>query len=106
RQRRAGEENPVHAVVLHDASVRRGDGAPATPKDSNVARAVVLQQVDDFGKELDVAAVVTGQADRSHVLLNRRSHDIAGGAMIPQVNDLETLTNEFQVDGVNGAIVP
>src|SRR5436190_9405332 len=86
-QGRAGEENAVHAVLLHGASIRRCNRASATPEEADVARAVFVEQVEDFGEELNVSTVVTGKTDCAHVLLNGSTHDVAGGTMITQVDD-------------------
>ena len=41
-----------------------------TAKDFDVIRSAFSQKANNFGKELDVAAVVTRDADGAHVLLD------------------------------------
>ena len=76
RERSAGEEDFVHALALHCRGIVRRDGSPATAKDSDVASAFA-QQADNFRKELNMAAVVTGNANGPHVFLDRRADNIA-----------------------------
>ena len=58
--------------------------AAAAAKDRDIVRPFLLQLPNDFGKELDVAAVVTGNADGRDVLLNGGAYDVANIAMKPR----------------------
>ena len=49
--------------------------------------------------------VVTGNADGANVFLNGRADNIADRPMIPEVNNLNPVPNEFQIDRIDGAVV-
>ena len=77
-----------------------------TAKDFDVVRSAFSQKANNFGKELDVAAVVTRDADGAHVLLDCSAYDIAYRAMITKVNDFNPVPDEFQVNRVDRAVMP
>src|SRR5882724_7106127 len=104
-QRRAGKENFVDAFALHLSGVVVRDRAPAPAENRNVVGAFLLQLANDSRKKIDVTAVVTGKADRTHVLLNGRTDDIPEITMKSEVNDFDSMPDKFEIDGVNGAVV-
>ena len=57
-------------------------------------------------KEFDVSAVVTGDADRPDVFLYRGPGDVAGAAVIAEIDDFDAVADEFQIDGADGAVMP
>ena len=81
------------------------DRAAAAAKDRDVVRALFSQLANDFGKEIDVPAVVTGNADGAHVLLNGGAHDVADITMKAEINDLDAVPDEFEIDRVDRAVV-
>src|SRR4030095_16425482 len=105
-KRGTGKENFIDAFAFHYRGVVVRDRAPAAAKHFYVVGARFAQKIDNRCEKLDVAAIVTGDADRAHVFLNRRAHDVADGSMVPEVNYLDAVPDEFQVDGVDRAIVP
>src|SRR6266516_5383941 len=84
---RSREENFVHAFASHDCSVLMRDGTAAAAKDPDVASAFA-QKSDHFREELDVPAVITGNANGAHVFLDRGANNIADRAMITKIDDL------------------
>ena len=64
------------------------------------------EQLDHLGEELDVPAVVAGDADGAHVLLDRGADDVARGAVVAEVDHLDAVADQFEVDRVDGAVVP
>src|SRR5581483_3500038 len=105
-QGRPGKKDLVHAFAFHDFGVVVRDGAAAAAKNADVCRAFPAQQTDNFGEKLDVAAVVTGNANRPHILLDGGADNVAYRAMVANVDDLDAVSDELQIDGVNGAVVP
>ena len=79
--------------------------APAA-EDFDVTRAAFAQKIDNFREELDVTAVVTGNADGTHVLLNGGAHNVANRAMIAEINDLNPVPDKLEIDRVDRAVVP
>ena len=57
------------------------------------------------GENLAGATIVTGLAVGADVFLDGRPHDVAGGAMVAEVNDLDAVTDQFEVDRVDGAVM-
>src|SRR2546430_5714902 len=107
RQRCAGEENAVHPLLLHARGIGFGNGPAAAAKHANVVRAALsFQQINHFSEKLDVTTVVTRKADRAHVLLGRCAYNVTRRTMVSEIDDLEAASDELQVDGVDGAIVP
>ena len=70
-----------------------------------LARAFVPEQGEHLAEELEVAAVVRRETDGLHVLLDGRADNVAHGAMVTEVNDLDTVPDQFEVDGNDGAVV-
>ena len=81
------------------------DRSATAAKDFYVVRSALSQKPNNFGKELDVAAVVTGDANGVYVLLDSGAYDVAYGAMITKVNDFNPVSDEFQVDRVDRAVM-
>src|SRR5207249_7438959 len=104
-ERRAGKENFVDAFPLHLPAVFVRNRAPAPAKNCYVIRAVLLQLANDIGKKIDVTAVVTGNPDRGHILLDSRAHNIADITMKSEVNDFDSMPDKFEINGVNSAVV-
>ena len=50
-------------------------------------------------------AIVTGNADGAHVLLDGRAHNVADRAMVTEINDFNPVPNELQVDRIDRAVV-
>jgi hypothetical protein len=92
-------------VALHCLRVGGGDGAATTAENADVIGVAFPEQIDHFGKELDMSTVVAGKSDGAHILLDRRPHNIAGRTMVTEVDDLDAVADELQVDGVDGAVV-
>ena len=105
RQRSAGKENLVHAFAFHCRGIVMGDGSAATAKDFDVA-AAFAQKSDNFREELDVSAVVTGNPDGAHVLLDGRAHNVADRTVIAEINDLDPVPDELQIDRIDRAVMP
>src|SRR5947199_9952336 len=72
----------------------------------DVTRAAFAQKIDNFREELDVTAVVTGNADGTHVLLDGGAHNVANRAMIAEINDLNHVPDKLEIDRVDRAVVP
>ena len=53
-----------------------------------------------------MTAIVTGNANGGDVLLNSRADDIASVAMEAEIDNLDAVPDEFQIDGVDRAVVP
>ena len=70
RQGSAGEKNLIDALAFHEAGVVKGDCAAAAAEDCNIAGAGAAQLSNDLGKEIDMAAVITRDADGADVLLD------------------------------------
>src|SRR6059058_6587261 len=104
-ERSAGKENFVDAFALHLPGIVVRDRTPAPTENRDVVCAFLLQLANDIGKKIDVTAVVTGNADRSHVLLDSRAHNIADITMKSEVNDFDSMPDKFEINGVNGAVV-
>src|SRR5207253_6354034 len=60
---------------------------------------------DNFREKLDVTTVITGNADRADVLLDRGAHDVANGSMISQIHGLDSVADELEIDRVDRAVV-
>src|SRR5437660_1894202 len=104
-ERSAGEENFVDAFALHSPGVIVRDRAAAAAKYRHVVRTLLLQLANDISKKIDVTAVVTGNPDRSHILLNGRTHDVADVTMKSKVYHFDSVADEFKVNGVNRTVV-
>src|SRR5256885_15023469 len=97
-QRGAGEKNFVHAFATHYCRIVVRDRAAAAPEDFDVGRAFLAEKIDNFGEKLDVSAVVTGNADRTHVLLDCSTDNVADRAMVSQINDFDPVPDELEID--------
>ena len=104
-ERSAGEENLIDAPLLHDALIIVRDSTATAAENFNAVSTALLQLPNDFGKELDVTAIITGDADCSDILLNSRADNIPRVTMEAQVDDFDSVPDKFQVNGVNGAVV-
>src|SRR5205085_4247989 len=82
-----------------------GDSATAPTKDPDITRAMLLQEIDDFGEELDMPTVVARNADGPGVLLDRSPRDLEGRTVITEVNDFYAVPDEFQIDGIDGTVM-
>src|SRR6266478_239342 len=105
-ERSAGKENFVDSFALHLPGVVVRDRASAPTENRDVVCAFLPQLTNDIGKKIDVTAVVTGDPDRSYVFLNSCTHDITDITMKSQVNDFDSVADEFEINGVNRAVVP
>src|SRR5262245_43548624 len=105
-ERRSREEDFVHALAAHNLRIVMSDCAAAAAKDFDVVRSLFVEKIDNLRKEFDVPAVVTRDADGTHVLLNGRAHDITNRTMITKINDLDPVPDEFQVDSIDRAVMP
>src|SRR5438270_165991 len=70
-ERCAGEKDFVHTFATHHRGILVRDCAAATAEHFNVSRAFLAQKSDNFREKLDVTSVVTGNADRADVFLDR-----------------------------------
>ena len=104
-QRSTGEKNLINTFALHQRGIILGNRSATAAEDGNIAGAALAQLSDDLGKKFDVPAVVARDADRSHVLLNSSTDDITDITMETQVDHFDAVPNEFQIDGVNRAIM-
>src|SRR5947207_2257934 len=98
RQRRARKEDAIDAVLLHCRGILGGDGPTAAAKHANMTGTSFLEQADDLLEELDMPAVVAGDADRADVFLNGGADDIPGAAVITEIDHLDAVADEFEVD--------
>jgi hypothetical protein len=105
-ERCAGEKDFVHAFAAHHRGVLVRDCAAAAAEHLDVGRAFLAQKSDYFREKLDVTTVVTGDTDRANVFLDRRTHDVANGSMISQINDLDPVPDELEIDRVDRAVMP
>ena len=83
-----------------------GDRAAAAAEEPDVRRALGVEPLPHLGEKLDVAAVVARKPDGAHVFLHRRAHDLRRRAVVAEINDLDPVADEFEVDRVDGAVVP
>src|SRR5215471_10286261 len=105
-ERSAGEENFVHAFPAHQLCVVMRDRSPAPAENFDVVRAFLAEKIDNLGEKLDMAAVVTGNADRAHVFLDSGANNIANRPMIAEIDDFNPVANELEVDRIDRAVVP
>ena len=82
------------------------NGPTAAAKDFDIVRAVFAQTLDNLGEELDMPTVVTGDANGAYIFLDRRADNVADRAMVPEINHFNAVPDEFQIDRVDGAVVP
>src|SRR5438270_4725276 len=81
------------------------DRSAATAENFNVGGALFAQLFHDVGKKFDVSAVVTGNANRTHVLLDGGAHDVANRPVIAEIDDFNAVPDELEIDRVDGAVV-
>src|SRR5207244_11168555 len=105
RERRAGKKKFADSFALPLPGVVVRNRAPAPAENCYVISAVLLQLANDIGKKIDVTAVVTGNPDRGHILLDSRAHNIADITMKSEVNDFDSMPDKFEINGVNSAVV-
>src|SRR6185437_14093292 len=106
RQRSPREKNPAHAFFLHKPGIVMGDGSSPAAEETNVVRAIFLEQIDHLLKKFDMPAVVARDADGANILLHRGAGDVASRAVIAKINDFDSMADEFEIDGADGAVVP
>ncbi len=82
------------------------NGPPAAAKDFDVGRAAFAQEIDNFPEALNVAAIVTGNADGPHIFLDSSTYNVANRAMITEINDLNPVPDKLEIDRVDRAVVP
>ena len=104
-QRGSGEENLVRALVLHEAGIVERDRPPTAAEDHDVADTATPQLPDDFGKEIDMPAVVARDPDGSDVFLDGGAHNVARITMKAEINDLDAMADELEVDCIDGTVV-
>src|SRR5262249_37819627 len=105
-ERCAGKKNFLYAFALHDDRIIMRDRSAAAAEHFDVVRAFLAQQTNNFSEKFDVPAVVARDTDRASVLLACGAHTVAYRAMIPEINHLDAMANEFQVYCIDGAVVP
>jgi len=93
-------------MTPHDDFILVRDGAAATTEKFNVIGALFFQKRRDFGEKLNVSTVVTGNADRANVFLDRSADDVADRSMIAEINDFDPVPDELEVDRIDRAVVP
>ena len=99
-----GREDARDARRLEAIEVRLGDDAAA--EDDDVARAALLQLVDDRGEERVVRAAHDGQSDGVDVLLHRGGGDHLGRLVQARVDDLEPRVAQRTRDDLGASVVP
>src|SRR4051812_38168876 len=99
-ERSAGEEDLIHPFALHLARVFMRDRPTASPEDCDVVDAALAQLLDHIREKFDVAAVITGDTDCGHVLLDGGADNVAAVTMKPEINHLNPMADKLQVDGV------
>jgi hypothetical protein len=77
----------------------------AATENFDVVGAFLAEKIDNLRKKLDVPAVVTRNADRAHILLDRRPNNIANRPMVAQINDFDPVPDELEIDRVDRAVV-
>src|SRR5438552_16064697 len=75
-ERCTGEKNFFHAFAFHNCGVALSDGAAAAAANPDVACAFFSQQIDNSPEASDLPAVITGNPDGSHVVLDRAAHEV------------------------------
>src|SRR5438128_4955846 len=105
-ERRSGEENLVHAFAFHHCGIVMCDGAAAAAEHLDIVGAFFAQKIDNRAEELAVPAVIARNPNRAHIFLDRGAHDIADRTMITEIHDLDAVPDEFEIDGVDRAVVP
>ena len=81
------------------------DGAAAPPENFDIVCTFLAQKIDNGRKEFDVTTVITGNANRPHVLLDSGTDDVAHRAVIAEINHFDPVPDEFQVDRIDRAVV-
>src|SRR5882724_7475272 len=104
-QRGSGEENLIHALTLHRLGVGMRDRSAAAAENFNVVGTLFAQLFHYVGKKFDVSAVVTGNADRTHVLLDGGARDVANRPVIAEIDDFNAVPDELEIDCVDRAVV-
>ena len=82
------------------------DDATAAAHDPDVTRAVLAEQLHEVLEVLDVAALVGGDGDALHVLLDRRVDDLLHGAVVAEVDHLGALALHDAPHDVDRRVVP
>ncbi len=77
-----------HAIGVQLLDFGRHDDATAAAEDLDVLAAVGLQEVDHVLEELDMAALIRGDADALHVLLQRGIDDFLHRAVVTKMDHL------------------
>src|SRR5207253_2052173 len=70
-ERRAGKKDFVHAFATHGGRALMCDRSSAAAEHFDVGRAFLAQEADNSREKLGMPAVVTGNANRAHVVLAR-----------------------------------
>ncbi len=104
-ERSAGIENPIDTFSLHLRGIVCRDRAAPAAEDFDVIRALFAQSIDYVGKKFNVPTVVTGDANRSNIFLDRGPHDIFDRAMITEINHFNAVPDELEIDRVDSTVV-
>ena len=83
-----GRVDARDAVVLQLLDLGRHDNAAAAAEHLDVLAAAAAQQIEHVLEELDVPALVGGDGDALHVLLERSADDLLDRAVVPEVDHL------------------
>src|SRR5207302_7591477 len=89
----------------HDLGVVVRDRSPTAAEYLDVVRALFAQKIHNLREKFDVAAVVTRNADRAHVFLDRRPNDIRDWPVITEINDFDPVPDELEIDRVDRTVV-
>src|ERR1043166_4183140 len=81
------------------------DGASSSSENFDIVCPFFAQKIDNSRKNFDVPAVVTGDTNRPHVLLDGGADDVTHRAVIAEINHFDSVPDEFEIDGVDRAIV-
>src|SRR5205814_2730727 len=71
----------------------------------DIVCAFFAQDIDHGREKFDVPAVVTGDTNRPHVLLDGGTDDVANRTMITEINYFDPVPDKFKVDRVDRAVV-
>src|SRR5438132_1373607 len=104
-KRSAGEKNLIDASAFHFAGVIVRDRAAAAAENGDISGAFFAQLPNNLGEKFDVSAVVTRDADGGDIFLNGSAHDVADVTVKAKIDYLDAMADEFEVNGVDGAVV-
>jgi hypothetical protein len=105
-KRSASEKNLIDTSAFHFVGVIMRDRAAATAEDGDIAGAFFAQLPNDLGEKFDVSAIVTRDTDGGDIFLNRSAYDVTDVTMKAKIDYFDAMADEFEVNCVDGAVVP